>query len=778
MIAFELSTGEIVSVRTSQSIEFELNNAALENDLIPGSHSMEVTIDDVDGNMRKLQNAYKYDILERNTVFDGVKVVLFGNRQYLGKLIVRRVRDNGLDAFMVINGFSIDILEKTLPEIDYGANVNLGADAASISTAAAAYVSQNYPDVNFNFPMVYAPNLYDGEALGWSSIDTVDPWESDKDYDLRDLITWTDGYVYVCTTAASAGESPTTHPAKWTVLTGNSIINNWDDAAGEFRYNNSTFAYSQNGHAICPQMYDKFVLKSIQSTIGYRVIGEFMADVQTDQSMLINTEVMDSQPQQVIVKAEQDTVYDANTNPYASGGSYFTGTSGANGYFIHFNNEITDPNDDWTVENPWPSYPAPPSFYTIHSEGLHRITISLELISGAADPPYDLKFQVNGIDVEIYQFSAASGTITHSFEWFAPAGNIGDTIAVQIINSLGIGTFEFDAGSYIQIENLSANQYNAWDGLVEHANHVPDVTVRKYLLSLKKRFNLSVKLNFFQKTIELNYCKNILARQPKDFTDIIQIPESDVQEAQGVTMVETPESNVPHTSGDDFSVAETYINYQAMLDDTDNRELQDVVLITSQFAFYRLEQNAEGLLQWNFEASKLPPLVYGNGARRITMEDCPAQMKYIFTDGDMALIPWVNNTGNTVLFGGISNNKPIIHAMWYGMQDSEGGIYQYPMASGAKYDATGADIGDIDLRFLESLPESVWNKYWEEWVRKVDFNLQMETSANLNYKQIFELDFDSPIRRRFTTYVLKRVIWEVDQNGNIDAEIQAVKITT
>lgn len=773
MIGFQLSTGEVVTARIDQKVEFELNNPALDDDLIPGSHSLEVAIDDVDGNMIKLENANRHDKLTRNTVFDDVRLLLLGASQYQGKLVIRRIRETGVDAFLVINGFSVEILDTLLTDIDYGSDVNLGSSSAAITSAAAAYVTQNYPDVNFNFPMIYAPNLYNGEALGWASMDTADVWEDDRAYALRDLIRWTDGYVYVCVGATSAGENPSTAAAKWAVLESNCIINNWSDAFSVFLTNVATYAHTQNAHCLAPQLFDKFVLKKIESTIGYRIVGEFIEDALTDQSLLINTEVLDDMPTQVIVKAEQDCVYDANTNPFIISGNHPLGYNW-NGYYLHFNNEITDPDDDWTVVDPILSSTTPPSFYTIHSEGVHRITLYLDVVN-IGSPPCDINTYVNGVSVDLYQFNSA-GIVTHTFEWFASYANIGHEITFKLWDSTLGGSFDIGPGSYVQIENLSANQYNAWNGVVHHANHVPDVTVRQYLLSLKKRFTLNVNLNFFEKTIELNYCKEILEREPNDFTDIIQDPVADVQQPQGLTITENPQVDVDHTDGAEYTIAATYSNYQAMLDATDDHALQDVVYMTNQFAYYRLGQDENGLLEWQFEASKLAPLIYGNGARQISMEDAPAQMKYLYNNGDMVLLPWLNTQGNTILFGGIESDKPIVHAIWHGLQDSEAGNYQYPFATGAKYDATGADIADIDLRLIDGLSESVWELYWKDWARKVDLSLQFESPADLNYKQIFQLDFNSPIRRRFVKYVMKRVLYEVDQNGNIDAEIQGVKI--
>jgi hypothetical protein len=778
MIGFQLSTGEIVTARINQSVEFELNNAAVEDELVLGSHSLEVSIDDVDGNMNKLLNANRYDALERSTVFNDVRLMLLGNSQYQGKLVVRRIRENGVDAFLVLNGFSVDIINTMLTSVNFGSSVNLGSTPGDISTAAAAYVSQNYPDVDFNFPMIYAPNLYKGEAVGWNAIESVEPYDSDSSYDYQAVVAWTDGSAYVCIDPASAGESPDSAPAKWQELISNSIINNWIDSLSEFHFNDKTYSATQNAHAIAPQLYDKFVLKKIGSTFGYNIVGEFMSDAQTDQSMLLNTEVLDEVPTRVIVKAEQDAVYNADTNQTADVPGYpgvFVTGLGPSFYYLHFNNEILDPDDDWTVVDPTPAYPNPPSYYTIHSEGMHRFVFEIDIAVGATNPPYFLTARIGATTFYSYQFTG-TGVIYHTFDWFFPSSQIGDKIGFELLNSSAAGSFQINPGSYIQIENLSANQYNEWNGTVEHANHVPDVTVGQYLLSLKRRFNLTVSLDFFQKTIRLDYCKNILDREPNDFTDIIQKPVADVQQPQGVTITENPQVGVAFSDGREFTVAATYSNYADMIDDTENRAVDDVVYLTNQFAYYRLTVAEDRTISWEFEANKLPPFIYGNGNRNINMIDAPAQMKYLQNDDDMVLLPWFNTEGNTVLFGGIENDKPIVHAIWYGLQDSENGDYQYPLASSSIYDATGADIGNLDLRFLEDLPESVWEKYWNDWVRKVDFSLEFESPADLNYKDIFELDFNAPIRRRFVKYVIKKVLYDVDQNGNIDAEIQAVKI--
>ncbi|MGB1316888.1 MAG: hypothetical protein ACPG5W_01710, partial [Flavobacteriales bacterium] len=610
---------------------------------------------------------------------------------------------------------------------------------------------------------------------GWQNPEVTERFDEDRAYRQQDVILWGDGYCYVCVQGTTAGENPSSHASKWVALLSNGLLNNWIDSLTEFHINDKTYIRTQNAHAISPQFYDKFVLDKIASTIGYRIVGEFMTDVRTDQSMVLNTRSLDALPTRVIVEAEQDAVHDANTNDAADGTVYTTGTA-VSGYYLHFNNEITDPDDDWTVENPTPAYPAEPSYYTIHSEGLHRIHIYLNVVDVASDPPYTLVTKINGIYVDSYEFTG-TGVVQRVFERFAPEGNIGDKISFEVINSLAIGVFEIGAGSYVKIENMSANQYNAWSGTVSAANHVPDVAIGDYLLSLKKRYNLSVSLNFFDREIKLNYATSILDKAPQDLTDTLQVLESDVQEAQGCTISESPSVEVPHTNGEEYAISATFANHADMLNAISSHALNDVVYVTSQFAVYRLGQPDEvSETQWEFLGSKLPPLVYGNGSRNITQIGQPAQMAYVYNDGEWLLVPWFNTKGNTVLFGADKQSMPIVHAMWYGLQDDESGNREYPFASGAIYSASGATIGNVDLRFVEGLPESVWEIWFEEWMRRVDMSLQVEAQAFINYKQIFELDLDSPIRRRFVKYVMSKVLYDVDQYGNIEAEIQAVKI--
>lgn len=781
MIGFELDTGEVITARTDQTIEFELNNPALDNDLIPGSHSMEVSIDDVDGNMRKLEYANRHDKLTRNTVFDNVRLIILGNKQYKGKLVIRRLRDNGVDAFLVLNGFSIDALNQKLNQMDYGTPVVLGTTPTDIADEAATYVTENYPDVAFNFPMLYQPNQYNGAGLSWLAEDNVEDWDSGATYSVTNSAKY-NGIIYFCKEETAAGESPYTHPSKWVATSSYGLINNWH--AITFRSNQQTYARLQNAYALAPQPYVKHILQCIGSTLGYIMKGEFMLDDATDQLMVLNARTLDQKATEVWSEAQNDGIYDANTNPDAVGTHVVMALTGYHGDYIHFNDIISDPNGDFTVEPTPPTYPDPPSYYTVHSEGMHRLNVHLDLLSGS-DPPFQLTVHVGPDPIVVwpevpqvaeYVFDTV-GVIDHTFEFYVDETHIGDPIYLKLRNSLALYDFEYNAGTSMRITNMNANEYNEYDGEVDLANHVPDATVAEFLIALRDRFNLSVSLDPFTRTVRLDYRKSILTRKPQDYTDIIQGMDADVGEPQGMTITDANLVAVEQENRDDRVVDATFVTYTEMTSMTGDHRLDDFVYVTAQNAYYTLAASDIGVRYWLFSGTLMPKLVYGDGKRTLTQQAQPAQMKYLYKDGDYVLVPWSNLVGNSPLLNtGTDNKAPIVFATWYGMQDSEQGDFTYPFASGSIYDATGAEIGNTDLRFIETLPESVWQQYFEDWVRKVDYSLSFEADAVLSYKQIFELDMRSPIRRRFVRYVISRVIYEVDQQGKITAEVQAVKI--
>ena len=318
---------------------------------------------------------------------------------------------------------------------------------------------------------------------------------------------------------------------------------------------------------------------------------------------------------------------------------------------------------------------------------------------------------------------------------------------------------------------------NRYKGTVEHALHVPDVTVADYLVALKRRFNLNVIIDVRSKVIRLDYAQDILEQQPDDFTDILQDATYDFKEPQGVTVTETFNAGLDVNDGVGITIAQTF----DMLADITAVQLAqldigDVVYVKSDNTLYSIQPRTTVWKQAVPIGNYYPELVYGKGKKMLDMIGQPANMHTIWHDIDAIVVPRFEFLFSSDLFGMGRNECPLIFSFWRGLKDMQGSAGKYPFASPHPYEPNGTAISNaVDLRFYEA-SESIWQQKHKEWVRKTDGGLEVFADADMNQKQIFEWTFTKPIHQRNNLLVRQKLIYQIDQDGNISAEVQAIKV--
>lgn len=783
MIGFQLSNGDVITLDAGAKVEFQLVSSLFSDD-IPAAHSTTIEVADINGNFKKLGYSNRFDILSRTIQHNDVQMVIDGRPEYLGKLFVRRRNKKGLSCFFIPNGFAADILDQTLQDVTYGNDVELGSTTSAVVSAASAYVSQNYPAVNFNFPTMYAPKAYNIEdAVAWRCVDNVEDYDWESDYAVNEYVRIKAPIipnlysVYRCITAAPAGQTPFTHPAKWQLENGNCLVNSWDDAAGAFYYNEIDGIETFNKHALSPQLYVKFVLQSIAGTYGHQLVGEFMEDPATDQMLVHNNVLLDRGEREFYVRAEQDGVYDAAYNPTAGSGVQIVGVASPE---LVFNDEVTPPNEDADSVLEQVGYTR----YVIQNAGNHTFTFYLTFSTNTETVTtfLDLYLPYNGTTVNSADTfrnipPLYTGVFEYTFNYQAVAADVGQYIVPRISALSGGDYIAMDAGSYMVITNEAADNMNRYEGTVQYNQHVPDVSVADFLVALKRRFNLNVIIDPRAKVIRLDYAKNILERQPDDYTDILQQPVFDFREAEGITIKESFDAGLDVEDGEGITIVDT-IDSVSELDYTTlaQMDVNDVVHALADNKLYKIVQRTSLFKQAIAIANYYPPLVYGNGQRSIDMIGQPANMETIYHDGDAFVVPRFEFLFSSVLFGMGRNDCPLIFSFWRGMQDAQNGVVQYPFASPHPYYPDGAAIANaIDLRFYDA-SQSIWNQLHKDWHRKVDRTLEVFAGANMNLKDVFQWSFQKPIRQRHNLMVRSKLIYEIDQEGNISAEVQAIKV--
>ena len=784
MIGFELSNGDVITLDAKAKVEFELVSSLFEDD-IPGAHSTSIQVADVDGNFKKLGFANRFDLLQRTIQHNDVRLVIDGRPEYIGKLFVRRKNKSGLSCFFVPSGFAADILDQQLVDADYGADVNLGSNTAAVVAAATAYVPQNYPDVNFNFPSIYAPKAYDiNDALAWRCVDNSDFYDVETDYAVNDfvrILLQTDQnveVVYRCITATTAGQSPFTHPAKWQLENGNCIVNNWDDATGAFYFNAINGIETFNKHALSPQLFGKFILKRIGATYGHQIIGEFMEDGSTDQWMVHNNVLLDRGERQFYTRAEQDGVFDAAFNP--NGGSGVQILTAANNEAI-FNDEVTPPNEDTDgILN----QAGTATQYTFQNAGKHTFTFRITISSNttAAFTRLVLVLPYSGATPNIGDNfgiipAGYTGIFEYSYTYEATPADVGNYIQPEFYYIFGGEFIAMDAGSYMIVTNDAANNMNRYEGTVQLNQHVPDVSVADFLIGVKRRFNLNVIIDNRAKVIRLDYAKDVMDRAADDYTDILQETTYDFKEAEGITITESFNAGLDVNDGEGLTIADT-VNSLAELTAVDMaaRNMGDVILAKADNKLYKLAARDSVQKKAVAMENYYPPYVYGNGKRSLQMIGQPANMETLYHDADAVVLPRFEFAFSSGLFGMGRNECPLIFSFWRGLKDGQNGVAQFPFCSPHPYNPDGSAIsGAVDLRFYNE-NTSIWKQQHEDFVRKADRTLTVFADASMNLKDVFQWDFRKPIRKRNELMLRSKLIYQIDQEGNVQAEVQAVKI--
>ena len=205
-------------------------------------------------------------------------------------------------------------------------------------------------------------------------------------------------------------------------------------------------------------------------------------------------------------------------------------------------------------------------------------------------------------------------------------------------------------------------------------------------------------------------------------------------------------------------------------------DVGDVVYVASDNTLYQIGSRNSVQKQAIPIGNYYPKLVYGNGNRAIDMIGQPANMQSVYQDGDAFVVPRMEFVYSSDLFGMGRNDCPLIFSFWRGLQDGQNAVVQFPFASPHPYEPDGSAIaGAVDLRFYDGAT-SVWNQQHKDWVRKTDGGLEVFADATMNTKQVFEWNFQKPIRKRNELMIRKKLIYQIDQEGNLRAEVQGVKV--
>lgn len=460
-------SGQSLVVPPDIQMEINLNAPIMNDDLISGSFTMPFKLPFCEINDRFFQNARHIEI-RKQRIYENIEIFSRGLRKHFGKLILLRVTNAYEVSFSVV-GIALDLLDKSLKDLNYGNPVILGGNTVEVAEEAYAASNQFYPERNFCFPLTYWPNFYNGE-----NPDAVQRANL-IDYD---------------------------HGSKMAHNAATGTVEETESEEYENFYTlefppNSTGGISVRSYFLVPCFYIAYILKTIEENFGCLFIGDFINNQEIySKFFLYGEKALDNEMEEVIVQTEEP--FETQNDPMVRVPLTDDFSSG-----------MANPEGYWNTNT---------KAFTIQNNSKFVIKLDFSI----SEPSYSIHFTI------IAQKGATRfSLISETFDEFTPTNNI---YTFNLPDSPGFGSLVgYDlfvvAGNILNNDPITIDwvkirltNYYLYKKTIVTEEHMPDIKISELLVSLRQYFNLACFLNIITKEIKIDFVKDIFTKPSQNFT--------------------------------------------------------------------------------------------------------------------------------------------------------------------------------------------------------------------------------------------------------------------
>lgn len=407
-------------------LQYELLHPAFDNDLLGGSYTFPIEIENVGINNHLFDFAGDFRS-EENTTEYNIEIHRNGTPWRRGKLYIDRPGSEVLGGYIRVGIQSFSVLDKKMSEINYGDPIYIGASQSSrLMTLKTIEELSTWDNYGFKLPKIYNPDFY-----GDSNPDFL------------------------------------------------GFMNNYSTLSNQFIENVAAGAGNSNLNTIVPQFFYLFLLQKIFNNEGYSLYntGNYLNQRGWNGKLLYNNYAIDkfddphysvragtnpyvnynpSPSQQLLQFAD-----DSSTGFYDPDGVYNTATSAyqiqvAGLHRIKFRFNYSTDNRPYSRS--------------------HKIQFFIQISGTTIWQSGRLPLEQN----RYYSFQPAEIRPT------IQASDIGNLIQVFAI----IDDQILSAGGWLEVDALENSQINELQSYIDPRNHVPDITVREFLAAVKKEWQV------------------------------------------------------------------------------------------------------------------------------------------------------------------------------------------------------------------------------------------------------------------------------------------------
>lgn len=672
MIAIQLTdTNQHIDLPPDISLRYEMLFPAFDFDFIQ-THVVYNFDFSHAGNEEKLNHAHVLQV-NRTTKRYNVAFYACGVRIFDGYMYVQSILPTMFTACIVENNVLVDFPETDIrnlswPDIDVSQN-GLGVYAANA-------ISQQWPDVPVNFPLIKAPACY-GEN----------------------------------------NESNTTFLG---------YINNYD-RANHFFLDNDMVIDEQppnNQNALMPWPYLMEVFRQMESFFNIKFIGNVLSNDDYKKIIFSALKLADQGSNRYYCKisaaAPPDAIYVATPNlplldwlePYV----------------------LSLPIEDEDADNCWDGFK-----YEIKQKGYHNIKGTLTVDWTVLDPGVDhvvlrIAQYSSASIISIIDYNTDGQSVLNvDVSYFAAAAGIGEYIVFTlVVENNNVPRVVNGVNGTLEISNASTSALNVYSTNLNVGNFLPEMKVSEYINRVRLLLGGSMFYDTTRRVLELSDYNSILESDAIDLTTAL------VADDFGLDLLQEPQGfSFSWDWGSDTREDIDETNYTAQ-DEVITRNSLPANALFGSVAQVLNEKNfllsylSSGEQAWKVLRDAFSDLVVGDGEKDISPDMAPMRMAF----DTNTVLPYINIALLSELFGTGSDQKTMRILSYFGVQHDTDGD-DIPFASSGRHGIDGSALGNIELDWNGE--NGIYARCWQNWIEFLRNNETMTESLRIDMNQFLQI---------------------------------------
>ena len=300
------------------------------------------------------------------------------------------------------------------------------------------------------------------------------------------------------------------------------------------------------------------------------------------------------------------------------------------------------------------------------------------------------------------------------------------------------------------------------------AELLPDITVGKFLISLKNLFNLGVFFSFIEDEMEIKPIRDILNSVFVEDLSIDAEEETDIippKQPSFTFHMKDSELELSEYNPDDIF---ELFNYKGEVDTVANLPglgvNRDMYLVKNINSFY----NWTGA--WSFLVANQFDYIYGLGEQTIETQVTPASMiEDITADiGSVVrswIIPQVDHAGSIPEIPSIGINELDPRLMFYRGKQNDSVADGYPLLSPDVYRYDGTKIASANYALRWPGEYGLFETWWESFIEFISNTKIVKFNLNWNIADILRFRFQHIYRIHGNDYLVESLNIRISVNG-------------